>query len=142
MKRQISEKRDGRRLLLPILLATICGCGSAARVTGKVTYQGRPVKYGSVIFLSADKTARFGVIEPDGSYTVESVPSGTVTIAVISRDPQEGPFRRARRDGKQAPGKRRPRDGSPCRRCWKIRKCPGRAASSVPARVSHDIDLK
>ena len=76
--------------LFPILLAGVCGCGHTAKVTGKVTYQGRPVVYGSVTFLSADKTARSGAIQADGSYAVEDVPSGTVQIGVTSRDPSRG----------------------------------------------------
>ena len=76
--------------LFPILLAGVCGCGNTAKITGKVTYQGRPVVHGSVTFLSADKTARSGVIEADGSYAVEGVPSGTVQIGVTSRDPSRG----------------------------------------------------
>ena len=77
-------------LLIPILLAGVCGCGNTAKVTGKVTYQGRPVCHGSVTFLSTDKTARSGIIEADGSYAVEGVPSGSVKIGVISRAPSKG----------------------------------------------------
>jgi hypothetical protein len=90
MWQQVSQKIRKMSLLLPVLLAGICGCGSTAKVTGKVSYQGRPVTYGSVIFRSADKTAHSGVIEPDGSYSVEGVPSGTSAIAVISREPSKG----------------------------------------------------
>src|SRR5262249_16240851 len=73
-----------------VLLLAACGCGSTATVTGKVTYQGRPVTYGSVIFLAADNTARSGIIEPDGSYSVEDVPRGEGKIGVISHDPSKG----------------------------------------------------
>jgi len=73
--------------LLPLLLA---GCGHSAKLTGKVTYQARPVCHGMVILVSADKTARSGVIESDGSYAVEGVPWGDTKIAVISRDPAKG----------------------------------------------------
>jgi hypothetical protein len=65
----------------------MAGCGGAATVSGKVTYQGRSVTFGSVVFLSADQTARSGMIMPDGSYTVEAVPAGEVKIGVISPDP-------------------------------------------------------
>ena len=78
------------RFLFPILLAAFCGCGNSSKVTGKVTYQGRLVRYGSVIFLSASRTARSSAIKPDGSYTIDGVPPGTVTIGVISRDPSKG----------------------------------------------------
>jgi hypothetical protein len=53
-----------------------------------VTYQGRPVRYGAVTFVGADKkTFRSAVIEADGSYAVEGVPRGTVGVGVVSRDP-------------------------------------------------------
>jgi hypothetical protein len=65
----------------------VCGCGGKATVSGKVSYQGRTVTYGSVLILGSDKKTRFGVIQPDGSYTVEGVTPGAVKIGVISRDP-------------------------------------------------------
>jgi hypothetical protein len=77
-------------MVLPILLIGVGGCDKTATVTGTVTYQGRPVTYGSVIFLNADKTARSGVIATDGSYRVEGVLPGTARIGVISRDPARG----------------------------------------------------
>src|SRR5262245_2949554 len=90
-------------LLFPTLLAGACGCADTATVTGKVSYRGRPVTYGSVIFLSADKTARSGVIGPDGTYTVEGVHPGQAKVGVISRDPSKGRARRGSRAA--APGK-------------------------------------
>lgn len=75
-------------LLFSLALASVCGCGRTARITGTVTYQGRPVRYGAVTFASADrKIFRSGIIESDGSYAVEGVPRGTVNIGVVSRDP-------------------------------------------------------
>jgi hypothetical protein len=86
--------RPGKRtvgwLLLSILVLTACGCSRTATVTGKVTYQGRPVVHGFVTFLSAQETARSGVIQPDGSYTVENVPLGRMRITVFSRNPAKG----------------------------------------------------
>ena len=73
-----------------VLMLLLAGCGRSANVTGKVTYQARSVCYGTVILVSADKKVRSGVIEPDGSYTVEGVPLGDVKIAVISHDPAKG----------------------------------------------------
>jgi hypothetical protein len=91
MRQTIAEKmRRIAVMWLPILLVGLGGCGKTATVTGNVTYQGRPVAYGSVIFLNADKTARSGVIAMDGSYRVEGVLPGTATIGVISRDPARG----------------------------------------------------
>jgi hypothetical protein len=79
-------KRVG--LLLPAALAVaLSGCGGPATVNGKVIYQGRPVLSGSVIVLNADGTAEEGVIQPDGTYSVEGVNRGRVRIGVLSPDP-------------------------------------------------------
>jgi hypothetical protein len=135
-------------LLFPALLVGLCGCGNTATVTGTVSYQGRPVTHGSVMFLSADKTARSGVIEPDGSYTVEGVPRGTVQIAVISHNPSKG--RSVLRDQKPVhPGKKEAAWQEAAIKRW----FPLPAKFEAPAtsdlgctidsgRVSHDIDLK
>src|SRR5438045_892164 len=87
-------------LLCASLLVSACGCGGTATVSGKVSYQGRPVTYGSVIFLGDDNKARSGVIEPDGSYTVEKVFPGEALVGVISHDPSKG--RSTLRGGKPA----------------------------------------
>ena len=77
--------------LLPLLLAIgLGGCSRTATVTGRVTYRGRPVVHGSVTFVQDARTARSGVIQPDGSYSVENVPMGTMEILVFSRSPKKG----------------------------------------------------
>src|SRR5689334_16533406 len=78
-----------RRLLIPAaLIVLVGGCGgSSAKVTGKVTYHGRPVLSGAVIMVNEDGTAASGVIQPDGTYTVEGVKRGHVKIGVTSPDP-------------------------------------------------------
>src|SRR5262249_61153005 len=93
------------RWLALALLAGACGCARTT-VQGTVTYRGRPVTHGSVIFLSADRTVRSGVIGPTGTYTVTGVHPGPVKIGVISRyapragaDRPPGPVR----PGKQPP---------------------------------------
>jgi len=149
MKRQSSERmcRIGG-LLFSILLAAVCGCGSTSTVTGKVIYQGRPVKYGSVIFLSADKTARSGVIEQDGSYAIKSVPPGTVAIAVISRDPRKG---RSAVRGRTPlhPGENGAGTGQVAAEGWfplpprlEDPRTSGQSGTIGSGNVSHDIDLK
>src|SRR5437016_3362903 len=63
--------------LILIGIATGCG-GNTAIVSGKVTYQGRPVTSGSVIVLNQDGTAESWVILPDGTYSVPGVKRGHV----------------------------------------------------------------
>jgi hypothetical protein len=105
MKPQIAQRvRAWLCWLLP-LLAAVGGCRHSVTVGGKVSFQGRPVSYGSVIFVVDGRLARSGVIQPDGSYVVEELSAGTAKIAVISRDPSKG--RSVLRGGKPSePGKK------------------------------------
>jgi hypothetical protein len=127
-------------------LATAGGCGGpTTTVTGKVTYRGRPVTYGSVTFLSANKMARFGVIQPDGSYTVENVPPGTVRIGVISRDPAKS--RAARRKRQSSPPGNPPAASAatgwfPLPPQFETAETSGLSFTVTSGRVHYDIELK
>lgn len=79
---------DRRTWLAVTLLAGVAGCGGGkADVSGKVTFQGKPVVTGTVVVRGSDGVDIPGTIQRDGSYTVQGVASGTVKIAIISRDP-------------------------------------------------------
>jgi hypothetical protein len=74
--------RARRCILVLAALAFAWGCGSnnglnLARVRGRVTYKGEPVKYGTVHFMpSEDKGTKgppaLGVITSDGSYVLST----------------------------------------------------------------------
>ncbi len=98
---KVCKTRRMEGLLMLLCLVGAGGCGSRATVSGKVTYQGRPVTYGAVIFVAGDGTARSAVIAPDGSYKIEGLSPGAVKIGVISPDPSKG--RSAKRHHKLAP---------------------------------------
>jgi hypothetical protein len=75
------------RLLGPVgavlVLAGATGCGGTGTITGKVTYQGRPLTGGTVLFTSASgKGSQSSPIGPDGSYTIEKMPTGPAKVAV------------------------------------------------------------
>src|SRR5262245_42846108 len=75
-------------LLLAVATAATSGCGnSTATASGKVTYRGHVVTSGSIIILQPDGTAKSGVVQPDGTYSVAGIDRGRVRIAVISPDP-------------------------------------------------------
>jgi hypothetical protein len=70
-----------------VLVASGCG-GGTGDLSGTVTYQGKPLRMGSVSVAGGDGIIRAGTIEDDGSYTVSDISTGTVKIAVTSPDPK------------------------------------------------------
>lgn len=76
------------RLIVPMsffaavlpFLTTGCGSGTST-VSGTVTFQGNPVKSGSVILYCADKQIVRGLIV-DGQYTIPNVPCGSARATV------------------------------------------------------------
>jgi hypothetical protein len=74
----------GCGLLSLLVLAT--GCSGSGTITGKVSYRGRPLTGGTVVFASTEgqgsKTAQ---IQPDGTYTITRMRTGPVQIAVDTR---------------------------------------------------------
>ncbi len=121
------------RWILAGLALCACGCGGAT-VSGKVTYQGRPVTSGSVIILGADRQARSGVIEADGSYAVEGVTPGEVKIGVVSHDPAKG-----RHQGKKPPPPRGTWFPLPPR--YEDPETSGLGCTVGGGQVRHDIEL-
>ena len=76
------------RLLSAVLAVALSGCGNGtSTLTGKVSYRGRPVASGSIIVLQDGGTARSGIIQPDGTYSVSGVERGHVRVGVISPNP-------------------------------------------------------
>jgi len=69
------------------VLLLLAGCSGKADVTGKVTHQGKPVLFGTVILQGPDGIPMTGMIQSDGTYVVQGVASGNVLIGVVSRDP-------------------------------------------------------
>jgi len=75
-------------LAASLFMLAVAGCGGGTgTLTGKVSYKGKPVVYGSVLVRCADGIQRAGNIELDGSYTVLNVPTGPVKIGVDSPEP-------------------------------------------------------
>lgn len=68
------------KLMVALALPTlVVGCGGSggpemARVSGKVTYQGKPLTKGTISFISVDPngTNANSVIGPDGSYSLQT----------------------------------------------------------------------
>lgn len=67
--------RSRLRVALPVLLIMACGCGSGPktlRVSGKVTYDGKPLENGSIVFVPVadDKAPGAGGPIMDGVYDI------------------------------------------------------------------------
>jgi len=75
---------------LGLFVAVVCltaaaGCsGGTASASGRVLYDGKVVKSGSVVFYGPDGVGVPGVIGPDGRYEVTGVLPGTVKVTVTS----------------------------------------------------------
>jgi hypothetical protein len=74
------------------VLALVAGCGSRGDVSGKVTYQGKPLVWGTVQFEGSDGVLKQGNINSDATYSVQSVATGQAKVAVSSINPNSSDF--------------------------------------------------
>src|SRR5262249_12270439 len=86
------------RLLAMLALLAPVGCGQSgpekARVSGKVTYQGKPVPKGPIAFIpvAADGRNAPGALRDDGTYTLQTEESndgaqlGEYKVTISARD--------------------------------------------------------
>jgi len=102
------------RLVMLVVLAgalAVAGCGrSSGTVTGTVTYKGKALKGGSVVFIppaggqAATVSAQIG---EDGTFTAEKVPVGDVKVTVDTsylkpaRGPAQTPLKYSVKGGSQ-----------------------------------------
>ena len=79
-----------QRLLACGSAALLCfvaaGCSTSGTLTGKITYDGVPLRGGIVTFRTQDGKARITArIQPDGTYTAEDVELGPNIVTVDTR---------------------------------------------------------
>lgn len=92
-------------------LVAVVGCGGGtADVRGKVTYQSKPVVFGSVVMIGSDGMPKSGAIEPDGTYRVRGVKVGTVKVSVSSPTPPGLVPARKNKASRDEEDERRPAD--------------------------------
>jgi hypothetical protein len=99
---------------LAVLILCQAGClKSTARTTvsGKVTFQGKPVPAGTVSFFATDKRTSLAVINADGTYSMGDAPVGDVTITV--QTPPRGMAGRLSGTTKPPPGMKMPEEMIP-----------------------------
>ena len=82
------------RAAIPMLAILVVGCGSSfGEVTGKVTYNSRPLASGNVMFLASDGRPYDAEIDASGNYVLHKAPVGLARIAVSCLTPvaRDGP---------------------------------------------------
>jgi hypothetical protein len=95
----------GVAVLLPLAAA---GCAGQGDVSGKVSYKGKPLVWGTVQFEGSDNLLRQANINSDGTYAIRGVAIGQAKVAVSSINPQSSDFQPRQVEGK-APPKPRPK---------------------------------
>src|SRR5215467_3007456 len=93
---------------MAFLTLAAVGCAGRGDVSGKVSYKGKPLVFGTVQLEASDKTIKQANIEKDGSYSIPGVPVGEAKVAVSSLNPQSSDFQQLQREG-QPPPKPRPK---------------------------------
>jgi hypothetical protein len=69
-----------------VLAALLVGCGRG-NMSGKVTFNSKPVVFGTVLVHGKDGL-RQGAIQPDGSFTVRDIAAGEARVAINSPNPK------------------------------------------------------
>jgi hypothetical protein len=83
-------------LFLVAVAGLVAGCGGGkGGLTGKVTFDGKPMTKGQVSLQAPDGTIHAGDISPDGTYKIDGIPSGTVKLAVTYVDDSQTEYFRA-----------------------------------------------
>jgi hypothetical protein len=98
-----------RPAVVAALLALVAlGCGGRGDVSGKVTYKGKALVWGTVQFEGSDHMVKQGNINSDGTYSVSGLATGEATAAVSSINPKSSDFQVIRRGEGGPPPKPRP----------------------------------
>lgn len=70
------------------------GCGSKATISGTVTYKGKPIPAGYIVFAPENGAASVNATIEDGKYSAEKVPTGPakVTVTSLSMERERAPM--------------------------------------------------
>jgi hypothetical protein len=90
-------------LALAFLTLAAVGCGERGDVSGKVSYKGKLLVFGTVQFEASNKTIKQANIATDGSYSIPGVPVGEAKVAVSSDNPNSSAFQPLQREGMPPP---------------------------------------
>ena len=87
-----------QRLMCAVVACCLVGCGNA-NMSGKVTFDKKPVVFGTIQVIGPDRMPRQATIAPDGSYSIKDIPPGDVKVGVTSVDPKSLGKKILRREG-------------------------------------------
>lgn len=91
-------------IVLGVGLMGLAGCGGGTGdLSGTVTFNGKPVRVGTVAVAASDGSILSGVIQDNGTYSIPNVPSGEAKIAVHSPDPKTVKVAMRKKDEKPPP---------------------------------------
>jgi hypothetical protein len=92
--RRVGKARSRFRLFTRIVAALflgllpLVGCGRATNaISGKVTFRGLPLASGAVTLSTSENQTYRTAIQADGSYHIQGVPGGVMSITVESPRP-------------------------------------------------------
>jgi hypothetical protein len=72
--------------LFSLVLMVGCGCAKAD-LSGRISYNGKPVSFGTVQAFGSDGRPVSASIQPDGSYSLRALALGEARLAVSTSDP-------------------------------------------------------
>jgi hypothetical protein len=100
------------RAALGAAVLSVAGCsGGTTDVSGKVSYNGKPVVFGTVQIIGSDGLPKSGAIQPDGTFRVSGVKVGSAKVTVSSPPPPGSSAAAPRaKVGREAEEERRPAD--------------------------------
>ena len=80
-------KRTTKHLTFAFAFLFLVGCTDSnalvpAKVSGRISYKGHPIKGGLLQFVTEDGTAYPGTIDSDGTYSGNQLPVGLMVITV------------------------------------------------------------
>jgi hypothetical protein len=132
-----------------LLALTGVGCGGVGNVSGKVTYDGKAVTYGTVVVYASDGRPVYAEIQKDGTYDAQNVATGETKFTVHSPDPSIPQQDLKKRGGGDSD--RKPEDPKPTPAGKKWFPIPGKYGDPLQSGLSlkvvrgnnpFDIDLK
>jgi len=85
------------------LFVLVAGCAGKGDVSGKVTYQGKALVWGTVQIEGSDGVLKQSNISSDGTYSVQGLAPGEAKVAVSSINPSSADFQPRVVEGRPPP---------------------------------------